>query len=193
MNASVRPSGEMHDVVRGPANGLPDAAPALPNAARAPRPPGGRHAIHAVSVSRPVSAGPPGRPPPPKRPPCDTSGDAAAPMRTHAKSASAHRQREPFASTSTAASPFTSANSPNGSVDAVYAVLGPAARVSASARRAWSNAARFSPVVASTTTNALPPRTDLRYQNRVGEIHVGGCATSTVRFAKRSPTAAARR
>lgn len=71
--------------------------------------------------------------------------------------------------------------------------VSPVAVESAVATFAWSNAAFFAPVLASTTTNSFPPFTDLRYQKRVGPIHVGICATSTVRPARRCVTAADRR
>ena len=50
----------------------------------------------------------------------------------------------------------------------------------AAASRSASNAGRFSGTAASTSTNALPPFTDLRYQNRlVPPIHTGGSGEST--------------
>src|SRR5438067_12301697 len=204
MNASSLPSGDTQERVcccafappKPPPIPPPPPPPPPPNGRRAPRgaPPGGTQAIHGASVSGVAPPGMPGRPAPKRpAPPGPKSGAVATPTRTHAKSASAHRQREPFASTSTDAPLFTNATSVNGSVVGVYAVRGVATRLSDSASRVWSNRALFWPVVASTTTNSLPPFTDFRYQKRVGEIQAGACATSTVRPASRSLTAAARR
>ena len=56
-------------------------------------------------------------------------------------------------------------NEENGKVVAVYAVGGAAAVVNAAASFVWSNAGAFVLASGSTSSNSLPPRTDLRYVN----------------------------
>ena len=63
----------------------------------------------------------------------------------------------------------------------------------ASARRAWSKAAVRRWLTASTTTNRLPPATEVRYQNRsVAPIQFGSSATPTTSPGARAAKLSAR-